>query len=155
MLMVIPLAFAEDNLTISSDNDVLTSDKYYFDVNNTDVGNGSYNNPYKSFSIENISDNSEVYFASGQYYFDKSISYSNISFIGQNTVLNGNGYTLGITGNVSFKNITLTNLHIVNKDNLSAFNTVFNSLIPVSGSYDNTYGGAIYAPSNKNIFNFS
>ena len=143
-LMLIPVSFASDNMT-----------DYYFDSNVDIDGNGTLDNPYKTFSNDKITDNSIIHFASGNYSFTNSSSYSNIIFSGKNaneTILDGNGYTFNIVNLTVFKNITLTNFKILNNGNLRANNTVFTNLIPTTVNYDNSYGGAIYAPYNKNIF---
>ena len=142
-LFVIPASFAADNQT-----------DYYFDSSVDFDGNGTINSPYKTFSNDKITDNSVIHLAEGNYSFTNSSSYSNITFLGKNpnnTILNGDAYSLDIVNLTVFKNITLTNLKIINKGNLTANNTIFSNLIPSTISYDNSYGGAIYAPSNKNI----
>ncbi|WP_405296195.1 C1 family peptidase [Methanobrevibacter sp.] len=145
----------EQDCQLGDDEGILLESNYYFDESNVNPGNGTYENPYRTFSINSIKDNSAVYFAEGEYYFDRDASFSNISFYGensQNTILNGNGRTLTITGSVNFKNITLTNLKLVNRNTLNASNTVFKSLIAYSSVYGNSYGGGIYSSfKNANI----
>lgn len=157
-LLVIPFSFASDNDTLLGDNgqDIANTTDYYFDVNAASDGNGTVDNPYKDFTNDRIKENSTVHLASGEYVFKKSRDFSNISFYGVNaksTVLNGNGVTLTVNGIVNFKNVTLTNFKIINKNTLNASNTVFTGLLAsFNNGYGNNYGGAIYAPSNKNIF---
>ena len=148
-ILLVQCSFAADNdELISEDN---SSTDYYFDINAGIDGNGDKETPYKNFTDERVVDNSKIHLADGEYYFEKIRSFSNISFMGNdchNTVLNGNGNYLTITGLVNFNNITLTNFRIENKGNLNASNTIFTRLIPTY-VFNNNYGGAIYAPSNK------
>ena len=137
LFLVIPTAFADANQT-----------DYYFDVNVDNEGNGTVNSPYCDFSNDKITDNSIVHFASGNYSFTDSGSYSNISFYGKNskeTILDGKGHSLNLLALSNFKNITLTNIKITTHESLNASNTIFCNLI------SNTCG-SIYAPSCKSIY---
>ena len=151
-LLLVQCSFAADNNELISDENKSTD--YYFDINAVEDGNGLKDTPYKNFTDERVVDNSKIHLADGEYYFKNNRSFTNISFLGENchnTVLNGNGTYLNINGLVNFNNITLTNFNIRNNGNLNASNTIFTGLIP-SVESNNNYGGAIYAPSNKNIY---
>lgn len=152
-LLVIPQSFAMDNETVCDDNNCT---EYYFDVNVESDGNGSQSSPYNNFTDERIIDNSTIHLASGEYAFTKNRSFSNISFHGvsaDNTILNGNGNNLNIEGIVNFSNVTLTNFRIINSHTLNAANVHFTNLFPNPvDEFDNNFGGAIYAASNRNIY---
>lgn len=151
LILIIPASFAQDNETGSAEDNVTD---YYFDINVYNDGNGSYDAPFRNFTDERVRDNSTIHLADGEYIFEKNRTFMNLSFKGNNpqkTILNGNGTTLTVRGIVSFNNLTLTNFIISNEGNLTAFNTVFTQLIPTKTSYANTWGGAIYSGSNKNI----
>ena len=132
---------------------VFASD-YYFDSSIDVDGNGTVENPYREFSNDKITNNSAIHLAGGNYSLRNSCSLSNISFHGKTpheTILNGNGFEIKCIDVLNFKNITLTNFKLNNAGNLTAKNTVFSNLISTTVKYD-SYGGAIYAPSNKNIY---
>lgn len=156
LLICIPQSFAiDDNNVVNDDlneSEVITPQDYYFDVSTDSDGNGSADNPYKNFTDDRIKDNSTVHLANGEYVFEKSRTFSNISFQGndaRNTILNGNGSSLLLNGTVTFKNITLINFNIRNDAFLNASNVIFKDLIPTAGKQNNIFGGAIYAPLNK------
>ena len=154
-LLIVPVASAEDSQETLCD-DVNYTD-YYFDVNATSDGDGLKDTPYNNFTDDRVKDNSTIHLSNGEYVFEKSRTFNNISFNGQDpqkTILNGNGTTLTINGTVNFLNVTLTNFHIINSGNLNAQNTVFTGLLPSHPEKDsvNYYGGAIYAEYNKNIY---
>ena len=150
LVIAIPTGFAVDedagNETIASGDSEILSDDLYFDSNSANDGNGSFENPYGNFTNDRIKDNSVIHFASGEYNLSSDSYCSDVSFYGagsQNTILNGNGYTLHGTKNLVFKNITLINLKIVTDNrfiSLSATNTVFKDC-----GDDNSNGGAIYS----------
>ena len=143
-LFLIPTAFAGDNQT-----------DYYFDASNDDIGNGTLDNPYREFSNDKITNNSIIHLNNGNYSLTDSFLFSNITFHGKNsknTILNGNGFKMNVSEVINFRNITLTNIQLLNTANLSAVNTVFTDMISTNVKYNNSYGGAIYAPTNKNIF---
>ena len=149
-MIFIPQSFAADNETAVNGTD------YYFDIDAASDGNGTLEAPFKNFTDDRIVDGSTLHLADGEYVLEKSRSFADISFYGagaNSTVLNGNGNTLTVTGIVNFNNITLTNLRIVNQATLNATDTHFRELIPSKVDiYNNRFGGAIYAPSNKNIY---
>lgn len=154
-LLIVPFACADDGENVSIDDDNATD--YYFNINAEIDGDGLKDSPYSNFTDERIRDNSTVHLANGEYAFEKSRLFNNISFYGENpqkTILNGNGNELTINGTVTFQNITLTNFKIVNTANLTAKNVIFTGLIPSHPEKDsnNYYGGAIFAQYNKNIF---
>ena len=151
-LLVIPVSCALDSETVAAyDNN---STDYYFDIDADKDGDGQKETPFNNFISKRVNDNSTIHLAKGEYVLNESREFSNISFYGespQKTVLNGNGTTLTFKGVVNFKNLTLTNFKISNAGDLNGFNVIFNNLIstPVK---NNDFGGAIYAPSNKNIY---
>lgn len=156
LLIVIPYGFAVDNdaanETVASADSEILSDDVYFDSNSANSGNGSVDNPYGDFTNDKIKNNSVIHFASGEYNLSNDSYCSDVSFYGedsQNTILNGNGYTLYGTKNLVFKNITLLNIKIVTDNqfaSLSATNTVFKD----SGD-ENSKGGAIYSQYSGSI----
>ena len=144
-------SFAFDNST----DDDFKIDDYYFDSNQSVDGDGSIENPYNRLTNNRIKDNSNIHLADGKYSISRDKTITNISFIGSNslkTVINGNNHTLNIEGTVNFINVTLTNMKIVNRNTLTANNTIFDTLYPVKFSYNNSYGGAIDCISNNNIY---
>lgn len=153
MFILIPAGFAvSDEQVIGGENN---RTDYYFDINADNDGNGSKETPFKNFADNRVLDNSNIHLASGEYVFEKTRSFSNISFEGlnpQSTILNGNGCTLTVNGEICFNNLTLTNFKLINKGNFNASNSILTKLIPTHTVYDNNFGGAIYAPSNKNIY---
>ena len=158
VLMMISCCFAADNDAILSDGlengtDSVNQTDYYFDVGLDIDGNGSADSPYNNFTDERINDDSVIHLASGEYVFNNSRIFSNISFYGadaQDTVLDGNGSNLTVNGTVNFRNITLTNFMIINWGSLNASNVIFKNMLPTYVK-DDSYGGAIYAPSNGDI----
>ena len=158
VLMMISCCFAADNDTMLSDGlenvtDSVNQTDYYFDVGLDIDGNGSADSPYNNFTDERINDDSVIHLASGEYVFNNSRIFSNISFYGanaQDTVLDGNGSNLTVNGTVNFRNITLTNFMIINWGSLNASNAIFKNMLPAHVK-DDSYGGAIYAPSNRDI----
>ena len=151
-LLVIPVSCALDSETVAADDN--NSTDYYFDIDADKDGDGQKETPFNNFTSKRVNDNSTIHLAKGEYVLNESREFSNISFYGespQKTVLNGNGTTLTFKGVVNFKNLTLTNFKISNAGDLNGFNVIFNNLIstPVK---NNDFGGAIYAPSNKNIY---
>ena len=153
LILMIPQSFAIDNETAADFN----STDYYFNVNADSDGNGSIDNPYKNFTDERIKENSNVHLATGEYVFEKSRIFSNITFAGvnpQNTIINGNFTKLTISGDVNFRNVTLKNFQFINEGNLNAVNTFFINSLPVHLQDDtvNYYGGGIFAELNKNIY---
>ena len=158
VLMMISCCFAADNDAMLSDGlenvtDSVNQTDYYFDVGLDIDGNGSADSPYNNFTDERINDDSVIHLASGEYVFNNSRVFSNISFYGadaQDTVLDGNGSNLTVNGTVNFRNITLTNFMIINWGSLNASNVIFKNMLPTYVK-DDSYGGAIYAPSNRDI----
>lgn len=151
-LLVIPVSCALDSETVAADDN--NSTDYYFDIDADKDGDGQKETPFNNFTSKRVNDNSTIHLAKGEYVLNESREFSNISFYGENpkkTVLNGNGTTLTIRGIVNFKNLTLTNFKISNAGDLNGFNVIFNNLIPTTVK-NNDFGGAIYAPSNKNIY---
>ena len=103
LIISIPAAFAQDNQTITDEDNVTD---YYFDVNADSDGNGLKDTPFKNFTDVRVKDNSTIHLAGGEYIFEKSREFSNISFYGQNphdTILNGNGSALTIKGIAKIK----------------------------------------------------
>ena len=150
LIVLIPQSFAMDNETALNSTDI------YFDVNAPVDGDGSMDSPYNSFTDERIRDNSTIHLAAGEYFFEDTKSFENISFYGsspQETVLNGNEQ-LFITHNISnFRNITLTNIKLISFGSLNATGTHFTRMIS-SYYFDmgNDYGGAVSAFENMNLY---
>ena len=146
LAIAVPAGFAADEVsmndtTASVDEDIL-SDDYYFDVNSDIDGNGSADSPYNNFTPDRIKSDSAIHLASGEYNLTSDISREKLSFYGisaQDTILNGNGYTL-TSNDLTFTNITLRNIKIVSNAafSISANNTVFRDC----DSSDN-HGGVI------------
>jgi predicted outer membrane repeat protein len=151
LLIAIPQGFAVDdtdmNDTLASEDGEVLADDYYFDCNAENDGNGSYDSPFNNFTEDRIKEGSVIHLANGEYNLTNDISRGEISFYGestQNTVLNGNGYTLEVDSALTFKNITLKNIHIQTGSlfTLNASNTIFKD----SGS-KSSLGGVIYSPN--------
>ncbi len=174
----------EDNLMIDdSIDDVLISDsegndlnagegedipeeeqkmEIYFDSNvQDDNGNGSIDNPYKTFSKDRIRENSILHFASGIYnYTPYSTNVLNISIYGQdssNTIINGiddyhrfDFYESLNIENISFVNIQFISFesdNLLNASNVNFYNTTALKL-DNSGT---SCGGAIYCTGSNNV----
>ena len=87
VLMMISCCFAADNDAMLSDGlenvtDSVNQTDYYFDVGLDIDGNGSADSPYNNFTDERINDDSVIHLASGEYVFNNSRVFSNISFYG-------------------------------------------------------------------------
>ena len=146
LFLAIPNSFAYDNLTNVEDN-LLATNEYYFDNNNTDVGNGSFENPYNNLNNSNLLDSSIIHLASGEYKLESDRSFSDISFYGSgnDTILNANGFKITNNGNLKFANLTIVNITIQNNGNLNASNTIFKDS-------QNDFGGVINSGNSKNIY---
>ena len=157
LAFIIPCSFAQDSQSdLLSENDMsIELNDYYFDSNAAVDGNGSVNSPYKYLTSDKIKDNSALHFANGEYNFSSSKKPSNVLLIGSdvehtNIIVKG---SIEFNQNVLLKNITFTNAQFIARGVFNASNVVFkDSSARVSGGYDNSYGGAIYAPSgNYNV----
>ncbi|MBO7444027.1 MAG: hypothetical protein J6T69_04320, partial [Methanobrevibacter sp.] len=110
----------------------------YFNSNAPDDnGNGSIDNPYKTFSNDRIRENSILHFASGIYnYTPSSTNVFNIDIYGQdpsNTIINGiddyhrfNFYETFNIENISFVNIQFISFesnNLLNSSNVNFYNT--------------------------------
>ena len=147
LLLAIPTSFAYGNLTNVEDN-LHATNEYYFDNNNTDVGDGSFENPYNNLNNSNLLDSSIIHLASGEYCLQSDRSFSDISFYGESskdTILNANGFKLTNNGKLNFINMTVVNISIQNNGNLNASNTIFKDS-------QNDFGGVINSPSSRNIY---
>ena len=154
LAVIIPHSFAYDSqsdLLSGNDTSVQITD-YYFDSNVDVDGNGSINSPYKYLTDDKIKDNSALHFANGEYNFSSSKKPYNVSLIGSdvgdtNIIVKG---SVEFNQNVLLKNITFTGAQFFARGVFNASNVVFkDSSARVSGGYDNSYGGAIYAPSGN------
>jgi len=182
------VASLDDNLMIDdSIDDVLISDsadsdliagegedipeeepkmEIYFNSNaQDDNGNGSIDNPYKTFSDDRIMENSILHFASGIYNYTPMYSdFYNISIYGQdssNTIINGisenNKFYFYETFNLA--NITFVNIQFMSGDEntlLNASNVNFcNATALELDNSGTSCGGAIYCfgPTNDAILN--
>lgn len=188
LLVIIPASFAADNVASIDDtimiddsiDDVLISDSadsdliagegedipeeelkmdIYFNSNALDDnGNGSIDNPYKTFSDDRIMENSILHFASGIYdYTPYSTNMFNVSIYGQdssNTIINGiDGYhRFDFYENFNIENISFVNIQfmgmgsLLNASNVNFYNTTALEL-DNSGT---SCGGAIYCFGNDN-----
>ena len=150
-LVIIPHTFAACNVT---SDDMLSDDSYdfYFDSNAAhDHGDGSISNPYKTLKDERILDNSRIHLANGEYDYSQLKTHTNISFYGEDalkTIIKGNDATLVVNSNIVLKDISLLRISIFNQGDLIASNTIFaNSTATKTGSYSDSFGGAIYSSS--------
>ena len=138
----------------------------YFNSNALDDnGNGSIDNPYKTFSDDRIMENSILHFASGIYNYTPMYSdFHNISIYGQdssNTIINGisenNKFYFYETFNLA--NITFVNIQFMSGDEntlLNASNVNFcNATALELDNSGTSCGGAIYCfgPTNDAILN--
>ena len=138
----------------------------YFNSNALDDnGNGSIDNPYKTFSDDRIMENSILHFASGIYNYTPMYSdFYNISIYGQdssNTIINGisenNKFYFYETFNLA--NITFVNIQFMSGDEntlLNASNVNFcNATALELDNSGTSCGGAIYCfgPTNDAILN--
>ncbi|MBO7518577.1 MAG: hypothetical protein J6T31_05645, partial [Methanobrevibacter sp.] len=131
----------------------------YFNSNALDDnGNGSIDNPYKTFSKDRIRENSILHFASGIYnYTPYSTNVFNVSIYGQdssNTIINGiddyhrfDFYETFNIENISFVNIQFVGMgSLLNASNVNFYNSTALEL-DNSGT---SCGGAIYCFGNDN-----
>ena len=112
VLILIPTVFAADNettlfvessdnvaISISDDSDILgESNDYYFNASADSDGNGSVESPYKYLN-DRIRDNSNLYFADGEYNLTASENIREVNIIGSNvekTIINIFSKQLGI-----------------------------------------------------------
>ena len=134
----------------------------YFDSSALDDnGNGSIDNPYKTFSKDRIMENSILHFASGIYnYTPYSTNMFNVSIYGQdssNTIINGiddyhrfDFYEAFNIENISFVNIQVISFGsdtLLNASNVNFYNTTAVGL-DNSGT---SCGGAIYCTGSNNV----
>ncbi len=134
LLLIVPAAFADDNQTdipiadSFEDNDLGDGD-YYFDANiENDAGNGSKENPYKKLTPDRIDDNNSiVHLSSGKYNLGGSVNCNNLKIIGQGssktTLSNGK---ITVSSSLTFIDISLKNVTIINKGKLTATNSIIN-----------------------------
>lgn len=179
LIVFIPTAYAADNQTNLSlnSNDVMLSDSYYFDANvDDDLGNGSLDSPYKQLKSNRVIDNSTIYLNDGIYYgFNKE--FSNLTVIGKNsekTIIKN--IQFDIKGSLIIQNVTLINSKITNNANITLVNSIFkdsssfiggvlksnpNTFVTITNctflnNHANRYAGVIYSNnSNLNICNSS
>ena len=174
-IAISPVLAMDNDAVMSYENSTVTQADYYVDANSeNDNGNGTIYNPYKEFDLNNISDNSVVHIANGEYILNGSKTYSNLSVIGQDpekTIVSYYSTGFYSRGLITFKNITLLNLRIsLNQNsNLTAVNTIFaensgstsaissnggNTVILDNCSFNNNsaqYGGAINLAKNSTL----
>lgn len=168
LIITVPVSFANanltsealinnENITSSSDGEILRANDIYFDANVVSDGTGSQNSPYKTVSSSRLG--SINHFASGRYVIGSSLSSvfssSAMTFIGDNrdtTILEytGRGNFISTSSDLTFSTITLKGVSIVSTGGLlTANDTIFDSgTAPVEEEidysyYDNSYGGAI------------
>jgi len=92
-----------NSITTISDNNILNEK-----LDNTeDIL--SVATPHKELTDDDLKNDSNIYLENGEYDYNQKYKHKNITFIGEdtsNTIINGNGSTIHITGFVSFKNLT-------------------------------------------------
>lgn len=152
ILLMIPHAFAEENLTDTLDDGFNETD-IYFDSNAAhDHGEGTSDDPYHQLRDGRILDGSVVHLKNGEYDYVPLNSHKDISFIGQDaskTIINGNGGVLVANNRITLENITICNLVIFNQGDLTASNTFFVNSSGTKAS-TNSFGGAIYCVAMSN-----
>ncbi|WP_292472757.1 C1 family peptidase [Methanosphaera sp.] len=155
----------DNDLIAGEDEDIPEEEpkmEIYFDSSALDDnGNGSIDNPYKTFSDDRIMENSILHFASGIYnYTPYSTNMFNVSIYGQdssNTIINGiddyhrfDFYEAFNIENISFVNIQVISFEsdtLLNASNVNFYNTTAVGL-DNSGT---SCGGAIYCTGSNNV----
>ena len=134
----------------------------YFDSNALDDnGNGSIDNPYKTFSDDRIMENSILHFASGTYNYapDKYYQKWNIDIYGQgssNTTINviGDNHCFSYYEKFNIENITFINIQLVSgiaHSRLNASNVNFyNGTAAINDNSGTSCGGAINSSQQYN-----
>ena len=165
-LIVIPISFAADNTTAIlsyetanvtdavsiplEDNALAASNDYYFDASAESDGNGSISSPYKYLKAEYIKENSNLYFANGQYNLDKAKTIQEVNIIGSDvdrTIIKYDGPAFTVSNQFTVKNVTFMDLSITNNAKFTASNVIFEEGYGSRpDSYGNNWGGAIYTP---------
>ena len=153
--------YSFNNFNAIEGNDVIYDEEpkneIYFNSNALDDnGNGSIDNPYKTFSDDRISENSILHFASGTYNYTPVNSNKNwdLSIFGQdssNTIINGIGgnncFNYYETFNI--QNITFINIQLVSEDSDSLLNATnvnfYNGTAKITDNSGTSCGGAIYS----------
>ena len=135
-------------------------DIYFDSTALDDNGNGSIDNPYKTFSKDRIMENSIMHFTSGIYNFTPSSYpyFENIAFYGQdssNTVINvfGDINKFYYYGPIYIENITFVNMQFISTDSdtlLKATNVDFYNFTASELDYTGTSYGAIYCDGSNN-----
>lgn len=147
LLIVIPAGFAMDNETaianednvLSSVEDDVLSDEYYFDASvENDTGSGSIDSPYKEFNSQRIQDNSIIHLNQGEYNFNGVGTIKNVTIIGDSalTTIVRNAQ-FNVADSFVIHNLTLVNSSVSNSEGFMAFNSIFRD------SSSAMYGGAI------------
>ena len=116
LLFIIPATSASDNNTdlIEIDSRNTISDNTILNVNNTEDIT-SVDAPHKELTDNDLKNDSIIYLTDGEYDYKQESEHRNITFIGEdtsNTIINGNGSTIHITGFVSFKNLKIGRAHV-------------------------------------------
>ena len=165
-LILIPISFAADNTTAIlshetanvtdavsvplEDNALAASNDYYFDASAESDGNGSISSPYKYLKAEYIKENSNLYFANGQYNLDKAKTIQEVNIIGSDvdrTIIKYDGPAFTVSNQFTVKNVTFMDLSITNNAKFTASNVIFEEGYGSRpDSYGNNWGGAIYTP---------
>lgn len=155
-----------NNFNAIEGNDVISDEEpkneIYFDSNALDDnGNGSVENPYKTFSDDRILENSILHFASGTYNYTSNYSYNNwnLAIFGQdssNTIIQGIGGNNCFNYYESFniQNITFINIQFVSGGSDSLFNATnvnfYNGTAYETDNSGTSCGGAIYCIGSSN-----
>ena len=161
LLIVIPASFAGENQTaiglseesqnntLSSLDDNVLTDDYYFDASlENDNGDGSIYNPYRDFTSYRIHSNSVIHLADGEYNFVSKSNINNVTIIGQSasgTIVKNAVFTAA--NSLTIYNVTFVSSSIENYGVFTAKNSIFKD------STSTFYGGVINSNGNVNLNN--
>lgn len=151
LLIFMSPALAVDNETADAVNASIVEEPLatdiYVNASNSDVGDGSFDNPYRNLENVKIEKDSVVHLTDGNYSYKSFRSLNNVTIIGQsmnNTIISCN--RLEITSNILIlKNLTIIGATFKNQGDFTAENVIFrNSVGHALDEYGNSYGGSIY-----------
>ncbi|MBR0270984.1 MAG: Ig-like domain repeat protein [Methanobrevibacter sp.] len=155
-ILIIPISFASDNITMDNDNlavgaddTLLSASDIYFDSSVEIDGNGTQTSPYKYLYSSRLTSNSVAHFADGEYQLDRTKDLNNLTIIGQSplsTIIKSSSLKLTTQTTLNIINITLNDVSINNRGNFMANNVIFeNSDGSYTGGYSNVFGGIVYS----------
>ena len=175
--IILPSSFAlnDNNSTVDDDSslletsavgdDILSKGKdYYFNASADEDGIGSSQRPYKYLTTDRIVEGAIIHLADGEYELEDSKSFNSLSIVGEsreNSIIkfNNNSNFFRSMGKFTLKNVTLKSATIINYGTLNATNTIFRDAVAYStyststdivvNSASNSFGGAIYCPSDS------